>query len=110
MKVWIDDWRAELQGEEFHLSAKDGGLGLDLVLKPLKPPALHGQGGYSRKSGTSGAASYYYSLPRLSTRGTITVDGRQLPVTGDELDGPRVFYRRHGPESLGLGLVQPPAR
>ncbi|MBU4356353.1 MAG: carotenoid 1,2-hydratase [Proteobacteria bacterium] len=83
MKVWIDDWRAELQGEEFHLVAQDGGLGLDLVLKPLKPPALHGQGGYSRKSATSDAASYYYSLPRLETRGTIKVDGRQLPVTGE---------------------------
>jgi predicted secreted hydrolase len=83
LKVWIDDWRAELEGEEFHLLAKDGGLGLDLALKPLKPPALHGQGGYSRKSAKSDAASYYYSLPRLSTRGTIFVDGRQLPVTGE---------------------------
>ena len=83
MKVWIDDWRAELEGDEFHLTAQDRGLGLDLVLKPLTPPALHGQGGYSRKSATSGAASYYYSLPRLSTRGTITVDGRTLPVTGE---------------------------
>ena len=82
MKVWIDAWQAELQGEEFHLKAQDGGLGLDLKLKPAKPPALHGEGGYSRKSGREAAASYYYSLPRLDTRGTITVDGRQLPVTG----------------------------
>jgi predicted secreted hydrolase len=82
MKVWIDAWQAELQEEEFHLRAQDRGLGLDLVLKPLKPPALHGDGGYSRKSATSGAASYYYSLPRLSTQGTIVVDGRRLPVTG----------------------------
>ncbi len=82
MKVWIDDWQAELQGEVFHLQAQDRGLGLDLVLKPGKPPALHGQGGYSLKSATSGAASYYYSLPRLSTQGTILVDGRRLAVTG----------------------------
>jgi predicted secreted hydrolase len=82
MKVWIDDWQAELQGEEFHLVAKDEGVGLDLVLKPLKPAALHGQGGYSRKSEHSDAASYYYSLPRLDTRGTILVDGRKHAVTG----------------------------
>jgi predicted secreted hydrolase len=82
LKVWIDDWQAELRGEEFHLSAQDGGLRLDLVLKPLKPPALHGHGGYSRKSETSAAASYYYSLPRLSTWGTISLNGRRLPVTG----------------------------
>ena len=110
MKVWIDDWQAELQGEEFHLVAKDDGLGLDLVLKPLKPPALHGQGGYSRKSEQSDAASYYYSLPRLDTRGTVFVDGRTAGGNRHELDGPRVFYQRHGPESIGLGLVQPPAR
>jgi predicted secreted hydrolase len=83
LRVWIDDWRAELQGEEYHLKARDRGLGLDLVLKPLKPPALHGEGGYSRKSANSGAASYYYSLPRLQTRGTINVDGRQLAVSGE---------------------------
>lgn len=82
MKVWIDDWRAELEGGEFHLLAQDGGLGLDLALKPLKSPALHGQDGYSRKSAKSDAASYYYSLPRLDTQGTITVNGRLLPVTG----------------------------
>ena len=69
MKVWIDDWRAELQGEEFHLQAQDRGLGLDLVLKPLKPPALHGDGGYSRNRQPQDAASYYYSLSRLDTRG-----------------------------------------
>jgi predicted secreted hydrolase len=82
LKVWIDDWQAELQGDEFHLQAKDGDLGLNLRLKPLKPPVLHGQGGYSRKSDKYQAAGYYYSLSRLDTRGTITVAGRALPVTG----------------------------
>ncbi len=82
MRVWIDDWRAELQGDEFHLKARDGGLGLDLALKPVKPPALHGDGGYSRKSAKYNSASFYYSLSRLNTRGTITVAGRTLPVTG----------------------------
>ena len=101
MKVWIDDWRAELQGEEFHLLAQDGGLGLDLVLKPLKPPALHGQGGYSRKSGTSDAASYYYSLPRLDTRGTITVDGRTLAVTGESWMDHEFFTGAMAPNLAG---------
>lgn len=82
LKVWIDDWQAELQGDEFHLKAQDGGLGLALRLKPLKPPVLHGQKGYSRKSDVYDAAGYYYSLSRLDTRGTITVAGQTLPVTG----------------------------
>ena len=101
MKVWIDDWRAELQGEEFHLAAQDRGLGLDLVLKPLKPPALHGDGGYSRKSAKSGAASYYYSLPRLDTRGTIIVDGRQLPVTGESWMDHEFFTSAMAPDLSG---------
>ena len=101
MKVWIDDWRAELQGEAFHLQAQDRGLGLDLVLKPSKPPALHGQGGYSRKSGTSDAASYYYSLPRLSTRGTINVNGRRVPVTGESWMDHEFFSSAMAPNLAG---------
>jgi predicted secreted hydrolase len=101
MKVWIDDWRAELQGDEFHLTAQEGGLGLDLALKPSKPPALHGQGGYSRKSGTADAASYYYSLPRLSTRGTIAVDGRRLAVTGESWMDHEFFSSAMAPNLVG---------
>jgi predicted secreted hydrolase len=101
MKVWIDDWRAELRGDEFHLQAQDGGLGLDLALKPLKPPALHGDGGYSRKSATSEAASHYYSLPRLDTRGNITVDGRQLAVTGESWMDHEFFTSAMAPNLAG---------
>ena len=101
LKVWIDDWRAELKGEEFHLQAQDGGLGLDLRLKPLKPPALHGQGGYSRKSGASDAASYYYSLPRLSTQGHLTVEGRRLPVTGESWMDHEFFTSAMAPDLAG---------
>jgi predicted secreted hydrolase len=82
LQVWIDDWQAELKGDEFHLKAQDQGLGLDVLLKALKPPALHGQGGFSRKSAKYHSASYYYSISRLDTRGTVTVGGRTLAVTG----------------------------
>jgi predicted secreted hydrolase len=100
-KVWIGDWRAELHGEEFHLQAQDRGLGLDLILKPLKPPALHGESGYSRKSADSGAASYYYSLPLLETRGTLTVDGRQLTVTGESWMDHEFFTSAMAPNLSG---------
>jgi predicted secreted hydrolase len=82
MQVWIDDWRAGFKGGEFHLKAQDQGLGVDLTLTPLKPPALHGQGGYSQKSAQYHSASYYYSISRLDTRGALTVGGRTQPVTG----------------------------
>ncbi|MGO8761694.1 MAG: lipocalin-like domain-containing protein [Desulfobaccales bacterium] len=101
MQVWIDDWRAELQGEEFHLSAQDRGLGLDLRLKPMKPPALHGDAGYSRKSAKFEVASYYYSLPRLNTRGSITVDGRKLAVTGTSWMDHEFFSSAMAPDLAG---------
>ncbi len=82
LKVWLGDWRAESQGEEQHLSARAEGLALELVLKPLKPPVLHGEGGLSRKAAAAEVASYYYSIPRLATRGQLTLGDRTLEVTG----------------------------
>ena len=71
LKVWIDSWSAEMQGDAHHLTAQDEGLGLDLVLTPLKAPVLHGEGGFSRKAAQGDAASYYYSLTRMDTRGRV---------------------------------------
>ena len=67
----------------------------------MKTPDLHGQGGYSRKSEVSDAASYYYSLPRLNTLGTITVDGRQLRVTGESWMDHEFFSRGLAPNLTG---------
>lgn len=83
LQVWIDSWRAVQKGDDFQLTADGGDLGLDLTLTPLKPPALHGEGGFSRKVERFAAASYYYSLPRLETRGRISVGGRTLEVRGE---------------------------
>ena len=82
LQVWIDDWQARQAGEGFHLQAGDQGLGLDLVLTPLKPPALHGEGGFSPKAAHNEAASYYYSIPRLDSLGHLFLDGRTLEVSG----------------------------
>ena len=82
LKVWIDSWQAEEKGGAYHLTAGDEGLALSLSLTPLKPPALHGDGGFSRKSGKGDAASYYYSISRLDTRGHLSLGGRVLPVSG----------------------------
>ncbi len=82
LRVWIDDWQAEQVEEAMRLQARDEGLGLDLILTPLKPPALHGEGGFSRKAAQSEAASYYYSSTRLDTKGQLTINGRTLGVNG----------------------------
>jgi predicted secreted hydrolase len=57
-------------------------FGVDLRLEDDRPPALHGDRGYSRKGADPGNASHYYSLPRMPTSGTLTIDGRAVAVTG----------------------------
>jgi len=83
-RVWLDDW--QLYGAEdgfpWRLELETEAFGLVLELEPSKPPVLQGERGLSRKSATPGNASYYYSLPRLASRGSVTLDGQRLPVEG----------------------------
>ena len=101
LKVWIDDWQAEQVGDALQLRARDQGLGLDLTLTPLKPPALHGEGGFSRKAAKSEAASYYYSITRLDTRGHLTLDGRDLAVAGESWIDHEFFTSSMAPGLVG---------
>ena len=81
--VWNEDWTAALDDRGRHvLRALDPQAGIDLVLDPGKPPAINGVGGISQKGAQAGNASHYYSLTRMPTRGTVTVDGERVEVTG----------------------------
>lgn len=82
LRVWCGNWRGERKGDHLVLSAGSGDWWLDLEMTPDKAPVLHGDGGLSRKGPLIGQASHYYSLTRLSTRGTLTRAGRVLPVVG----------------------------
>lgn len=84
-RVWLKDWTAESvpgQAPPMHLRASEDGVGIDLVLRPGKPPVLQGERGLSRKSAEPGNASYYYSLTRMPARGTVRVGGERFAVTG----------------------------
>jgi predicted secreted hydrolase len=84
-QVWLESWKAEAtEGGVFplRLSAEAQGVALSLVLEEGKPPVLQGDRGLSQKSAEAGNASYYYSLTRMPSRGTVTVDGRAYEVTG----------------------------
>lgn len=85
LKVWLEDWRIDATadgGFPWHIQAQQDGIGLSLELSPLKPVALHGEHGLSRKSVEAGNASYYYSMPRLKAAGTLRLNGQELPVGG----------------------------
>ena len=82
--VWIDDWSIARQpdSEAWRLSASDSDFGIDVELRALRAPILNGVDGLSQKSADPGNASYYYSITRLGTRGTIRIGKRDYRVSG----------------------------
>jgi len=81
--VWNEDWSASLDPQGRHvLRAADQGLGVDLVLDAGEPPVVNGVNGISQKGEQAGNASHYYSLMRMPTRGTVTIEGRRVAVSG----------------------------
>lgn len=88
-RVALEDWSissTSQAGSEFsplRLAARDADFAVDLTLETDKPPVLQGESGLSQKGPEPGNASYYYSLTRLATRGTVTVAGETVPVTGE---------------------------
>ncbi|MGD9046818.1 MAG: lipocalin-like domain-containing protein [Anaerolineae bacterium] len=90
--VWLEDWAVEeLEPGVTRMRARTAsqdpeqsqeGLALDLVLVDGKGPVLQGDRGYSPKGPQPGNASYYYSLTRLETSGTVQVGETVYPVSG----------------------------
>ena len=85
LALHLEDWSAiALPGESFgmNLNAGSGDEAIHLRLEAAGPVMLNGEGGLSRKGREPGNASYYYSIPRLATSGTIRVNGEEFSVTG----------------------------
>ncbi|MXY46214.1 MAG: carotenoid 1,2-hydratase [Chloroflexi bacterium] len=84
-RVWLEDWSVAATGDDtlpMRLYAASAGVGIDLTLRDGKGVVLNGEGGLSRKGFSHGEASYYYSLTRLPTDGTITLNGQTFAVSG----------------------------
>lgn len=80
--VFIKNWSAKIGVDRHLLKTVSDDFSYELTLKPVKPPVLHGQAGYSRKGSTPERASCYYSFPRLQTEGALTIGGKTIPVRG----------------------------
>lgn len=81
--VWVDGWTLASRDETFlplQLNAQSKAFGVDLVLSEGKPMVLQGQQGLSPKGPQQ--ASYYYSMTRLQTTGTLRVGERTINVRG----------------------------
>lgn len=85
LRLWAEDWEAAETSAlpwAMRLSAREGDAAIDLDLRGLKPVVLNGEKGLSRKGREPGNASYYYSLPRIETAGSVRIGGRTFAVQG----------------------------
>lgn len=95
-RVWLGGWSVGGDPGNWTLQAGDCAYGLHLQLHSFGAPVLNGDRGLSIKSDEPGAASYYYSVPRIAVEGSLVrgacsaedaaraVDAaRTLEVTGE---------------------------
>ncbi len=110
--AWIDDW--SLQGapgqglQQLQMQASGQGFGYRLQLRSEGPLVLHGEHGYSVKSG-EGQASWYYSQPFYQVSGEIEHDGQRHEVTGQawldrEWSSQPLTAQQHGWDWFSLHL------
>ena len=83
-RAWINDWSLQGSGsiDQLQMTASGEGFGYRLNLTSSLAPVLHGDQGYSEKSG-KGQASYYYSQPFYRVSGEVERDGQRFSVTGN---------------------------
>lgn len=84
--VWVEDWwlKEFPAGDRaaWLLHATDPQFELTLTLSPRKEPVLNGVDGLSQKSGEPGNATFYYSVPRLQSTGTLRIEEDIYDVSG----------------------------
>lgn len=85
-RVWIEDWEVQALNDEatrLQMAAANDDISIDFTLEHGKSPVLQGTNGLSPKSDEPGNASYYYTIPRLLTEGTLTIQGESYSVSGN---------------------------
>jgi predicted secreted hydrolase len=84
-QVWLYDWSVRTEGKAdfpLRMRANTDQFAIDLLLTPQKRYVLQGNEGLSQKSREPGNASYYYSYPRLDTKGILSVADKSFSVAG----------------------------
>ncbi|QEA40796.1 iron ABC transporter permease [Pistricoccus aurantiacus] len=93
-RAWLDNWQLtsrvdDSQADAFSdmtlsVQAQDSDgedFGYRLQLKAQGPLVAHGEAGFSQKS-ADGQGSFYYSQPFYRVEGEVTLNGENLPVSG----------------------------
>ena len=82
LHVWLRNWSMKLRGEKLTINANTERFSLQLQLDASGEVLLQGDNGYSQKGKEIGNASYYYSIPRMATKGNLEVAGKSFIVDG----------------------------
>lgn len=80
--IWNGNWQVKLNEQRQTLRGIDERFGIQLEMKPAKPPVIHGRDGISQKAEGAGHASHYISFTRLMTSGSIELNGATYKVDG----------------------------
>ena len=99
--VWNGNLQARIgeQSESLRGIAENFSFGLTLV--PVKRPVIHGHNGVTQKAEGRGHASHYFSLTRLTTSGTIDLDGKTYRVEGTSWMDHEFFTGSMAPNETG---------
>lgn len=82
LDVRLLDWSASLKENVIHLHEAENDFAIDLTCSDGRGPTMQGPGGVNAKGRRADQASYYYSMTRLKTTGSITVGGKVYDVHG----------------------------
>ncbi len=83
-RAFVEDWSLASETGSFfplNLTVSTPTYRVDFNIESGKPAVLHGEKGYSQKSGNH--ASYYYSMTQLPTHGSLTLHGEPHSITGN---------------------------
>ncbi len=82
LDVRVRRWSLKAEGDGMRLLAGGPHCGVNLDLRPRKPPALNGHRGVSLKARSPKGTSQHYSVTSIDTQGTIDWDGQLHDVSG----------------------------
>ncbi len=81
--IWNGNWQTRVGERAHNLRGVGENFSFELEVRPQKQPVIHGQNGVSQKAEGKGHASHYISFTRMTTTGTVGLNGTAYRVEGD---------------------------
>jgi predicted secreted hydrolase len=102
-KIWNGNWSAcwtAFNPVQQRLEAVSDHARVTLDLRALKPVVIHGRDRVGPTAPLRGEAWNYYSLTRISAKGSVSIGGKDYAVTGQAWMDQQFFSRTQGREPL----------